>query len=194
MDASSIRWPDAYAIPGSDRTTKKWGKIISLFMRNDMAQLTLAQRSGARGRILSVLAQEVFRLLERPFKVEPIFLHRPPNRWYADFAKAHNLKLRAHDFYNPDLFFEDGTWAEITLSENTAYKKLFRYGHQAYQMPVFWLDEDTGLHKDTCQSMPFPNARVTSLDSLYPRLQTIAGGPELIERLMLLKELKGTIL
>lgn len=79
-----------------------------------------------------------------------------------DFAKTYNLKLRTHDAYNPDLFFEDGTWAEITLSENTAYKKLFRYGHQADQIAVFWLDEDTGLHKDTCQSVHFPNARVTS--------------------------------
>ena len=194
MDASSIRWPDAYAIPGSDRTTKKWGKIISLFMRNDMAQLNLAQRSGARGRILSVLAQEAFRLMETPFKAEPIFLHKTPNRWYVDFAKTHNLKLRTHDAYNPDLFFEDGTWAEITLSENTAYKKLFRHGHQAEQITVFWLDEDTGLHKDTCQSVRFPNARVTSLESLYPQLQNVAGGPELIERLKLLKWLKGTAL
>jgi hypothetical protein len=127
-------------------------------------------------------------------KAEPIFLHKTPNRWYVDFAKTHNLKLRTHDFYNPDLFFEDGTWVEITLSENSAYKKLLRYGHQADQVAVYWLDEDTGLHKDTCRAVRFPNARIASLERLSPRLQTVAGGPELIEKLMLLKGLKGTIL
>ena len=194
MNARSIRRPDAYAVQGSERTSKKWKKILCLFMQNDVAQLTLAHRTGARGRILSVLAQEAFRLIEIPFKAEPVFLHKMPNSWYVDFAETHNLKLRTHDFYNPDLFFDDGTWVEITLSENSAYKKLFRYGHQADQMAVYWLDEDTGLHKNTCRTVRFPNARVASFESLYPRLQTVVGGPELIEGLMLLKGLKGTIL
>jgi hypothetical protein len=194
MNDSRIRWPDAYVNPEPGRKTQKWERIISLFMENDMSELVLSHRTGARGRILSVLAQKTFRLLHMPFKVEPIFIHKKPNRWYVDFARVHNLKLRTHDFYNPDLFFEDGTWAEITLSENTAYKKLFRYGHQADKLAVFWLDEDIGLHKEICRAVRFPNARVMSIESLCPQLETVSGGPELIERLTLLKGLKGIIL
>lgn len=78
MNASSIRRPDAYAVQDSERTSKKWKKILSLFMQNDVAQLTLAQRTGARGRILSVLAQEAFRLIEIPLRPSLFsFIKRP---------------------------------------------------------------------------------------------------------------------
>lgn len=155
MNGNQIRWPDAYVRAEAGRKIQKWEKIISLFMENDLSELVLSHRTGARGQILLVPAQEAFRLLHMPFKVEPFFIHKKPNRWYVDFAGSHNIKLRTHDFYNPDLFFEDGTWAEITLSENTAYKKLFRYGHQADKLAVFWLDEDTGLHKEICRTGAF---------------------------------------
>jgi len=51
-------------------------------------------------------------------------------RYTASYQK-YDIKIRTYDFYNPDYITPDGTWLEITLSENTAYKKLFRYGHQA---------------------------------------------------------------
>ena len=46
-------------------------------------------------------------------------------------SKHDDIKIRTHDFYNPDYILMNGTWLEVTLSENNTYKKLFRYGHQA---------------------------------------------------------------
>ena len=57
----------------------------------------------------------------------------------------------------------NGTWLEVTLSENNTYKKLFHYGHQAPLLKILWLDEDTGLHKKVCKNVDFPNAEVISI-------------------------------
>ncbi len=194
MDKKVIRNPDDYREPISDRKGKKWEKIISLFMENRLDDLALNYRTGARGRIFSVLSSEVFKKLQIHFKPEPIFYHINPNQWYIDFAKQHAIKLRTHDFYNPDLFFKDGTWVEVTLSENTAYKKIFRYGHQADKLLILWLDKDRGYHKETCQNVCFPNTVISSIESFNTQLEKLSGGPDIICRLKTLKRLKGIIL
>ncbi len=159
-----------------------------------MVDLVQNQRTGTRGRILSTLALDLFNVVSIPYKDEPIFYCIEPKIWYVDFARRHNIKLRIHDFYNPDLFLEDGTWVEITLSENTAYKKVFRYGHQANKLQVFWLDSDNGFHKKMCQSICFPNAEVKSIECFNHELKKIPGGLEIISKLKALKELKGKVL
>ncbi len=189
-----IRLPDEYGKPVSERNRKKWHKIISLFSENRLNDLALNHRTGTRGRILSVLALEVFNIIQIPFSSEPIFHHTEPNRWYTEFAKKHEIKLRTHDFYNPDLFLEDGTWVEITLSENTAYQKLFRYGHQAENLLLLWLDNDQGFHKETCQHIRFPNARIESIEFFEAQLKKTPKGLEIIDKLKVLKKLKGIIL
>jgi hypothetical protein len=52
----------------------------------------------------------------------------------------------------------------------TAFKKLFRYGHQAPRLLVLWLDSDVGLHKRLCEGVEFPNATVRPVESYYRRL------------------------
>jgi hypothetical protein len=190
----SIRKPDEYRGPLSIRKKRKWDKIISFFMENRLNDLALNHRTGTRGRILSALSLDIFDKLQIPYKSEPIFYHVQPNQWYKEFAKRHGLKLRTHDFYNPDLFLETGAWVEVTLSENTAYQKLFRYGHQANKLIVYWLDVDEGFHKEKCQHIRFPNAEVNSIECFATRLRKMPSGQDLIERLKLLKNLKGTIL
>ena len=159
-----------------------------------MEDLYAIQRTGTRGRIFSHLVAQTLRLLEMPCQLEPIFEHRDPNPWYVNFAAENGLKLRTHRFYNPDFVLDDGTWVEATLSENSAYKKVFRHGHQASQLIAIWLDEDTGLHKEVCENVAFPNAEVKDVASLYPRLGPCAGGEGLIGRIELLKTLKGRLL
>lgn len=159
-----------------------------------MKDLNAIQRTGARGRIFSHLIAEALMLLEMPCRCEPVFEHRDPDPWYVDFAMKNGLKLRTHQLYNPDFVLENGSWLEATLSENSAYKKLFRHGHQAPQLIVVWLDKDTGLHKDVCQSTEFPNARVKNVAVSYSRLARCAGGESLIAGFELLRSLKGRLL
>ena len=189
-----IRLPDEYRESLSQKNIKKWNKIIGLFSENRLNDLALNHRSGTRGRILSTLVLELFKIIRIPFKPEPIFYGIKPNEWYINFAKKHNIKLRTHDFYNPDLFLEDGTWIEITLSENTAYKKLFRYGHQADKLTIFWLDNDNGFHKEKCRSICFPNAEIKNIDCFNSQLKKSAAGLEIMNKLKVLKKLNGTIL
>jgi hypothetical protein len=189
-----IRLPDEYRKPISERSRKKWDKIISLFFESRLSDLALNHRTGTRGRILSVLALKVFNIMQIPFNAEPIFYHTEPNRWYTEFTQKHEIKLRTHDFYNPDLFLEDGTWVEITLSENTAYQKLFRYGHQAENLLLLWLDNDDGFHKKTCRHIRFPNARIESIERFDAQLKKTPNGLEIIDKIEVLKDLKGTIL
>lgn len=189
-----MRSPDGYASPPTRRAQRKWEPIIAAFMEGRMEDLYSIQRTGTRGRIFSHLVTETLRLLEMPSQPEPIFEHRDPNPWYVHFATKNGLKLRTHSLYNPDFFLDDGTWVEATLSENSAYKKLFRHGHQASRLMVIWLDKDTGLHKELCASVTFPNAEVKEVASFYPRLTPCAVGKDLIRRIELLKTLKGRLL
>lgn len=105
-----------------------------------------------------------------------------------------SIKLRMHAFDNPDFLLDNGTWVEATLSENTAYAKLFQHGHQAPHLMVVWLDEDPGFHKRTCAKVPFPNAEVMNVTSLYARMRTSKGGEDLIAKIDLLKTLKGVLM
>ena len=194
MINKEIRIPDEYRKPISDRKGKKWEKIISLFMEEKLDDLALNHRTGTRGRILSVLALDLFYKLQIPFTSEPIFYHMEPSQWYIEFAKQHGIKLRTHDFYNPDLFLENGTWVEVTLSENTAYKKLFRYGHQADNLLILWLDKDDGYHKKICQNVRFSNAAIKSIEYFNTQHKKLLSASDIIRRLTILKKLKGTIL
>ena len=189
-----MRNPDGYASPPTRRTKRKWEPIIAAFMAGRMEDLYPIQRTGTRGRIFSHLVTEALRLLEMPCQREPMFEHRDPKPWYVDFAAKNGLKFRTQSVYNPDFVLDDGTWVEATLSENNAYKKLFRHGHQAPQLMVIWLDRDAGLHKEVCQSVAIPNAEVKEVASFYPRLAPCAGGDCLIKKIELLKTLKSRVL
>ena len=190
MTENKIRFPDEYRILDEK---KKWQNIISLFMENRIDELIQNHRTGTRGRIFSVLSVEIYDVLGIPYRFEPIFYHIPPKEWYVKFARKHGIKLRTHDFYNPDFFLEDGTWVEFTLSEKAAYQKLFRYGHQADNLVIYWLDEDTGLHKEICENVRFPNAEVRSIEYFYEPLRQSAVGIKTIERLEVLRGLKGVV-
>ncbi|MEE9295619.1 MAG: hypothetical protein V3W34_11750 [Phycisphaerae bacterium] len=188
------RRPDHFAPPPTERTRRKWELVISAFMENRLDELRSIQRTGARGRIFSALAGSMLRKLGMNGQPEPVFDHINPDSWYVDFASTHGLKLRTHEFYNPDFLLGDGTWLEITLSENEAYKKLLRYGHQAPRLLIVWLDEDAGLHKEVCKGVVFPNADVMSVDGFYADLEDRPGGTEFVETIKRLKHLKGQIL
>ncbi|MFQ5639433.1 MAG: hypothetical protein ACE5IR_15720 [bacterium] len=172
----------------------KWNKIIRAFENDQIEDLLAIQRTGSRGRIFLTLVQDMLNILKICFKSEPVFKHKQPDPWYQDFTTRHGLKLRVHEFYNPDFLLEDGTWLEATLSENTAYKKLFRHGHQAQSLTVIWLDEDMGLHKQVCQGLSFPNALVRSVKHFYPQLRSDTRGAKIIDNLERLKSLKGIVL
>ncbi|MFT5190235.1 MAG: hypothetical protein ACI9DF_001804 [Verrucomicrobiales bacterium] len=120
-----------------------------------------------------------------------MFLHP---HGYADFAARHGLKLVSDDRYNPDFVLTDGTWVEITLSENKAFKKLFRDGHQAPRLLVLWLDPDVGLHKQICEGVGFPNSTVNSVCSYLQGLEATAHGAEVGRKLKPLRELKHKIM
>lgn len=141
-----IRHPDGYRGPGSQRNIRKRSEVINLFDEERISDLKQIHRSGSRGRILSALVLDLFDMLRVNYQAEPLFNGIEPSHWYVHFANENDIELKVHDFYNPDFVLADGTWVEITLSENTAYKKLFRYGHQANKLIVYWLDDDKGHH------------------------------------------------
>ncbi|NQU22735.1 MAG: hypothetical protein HQ567_15770 [Candidatus Nealsonbacteria bacterium] len=188
------RPPDRFAEHGAGRHRRKWEEIVAAFMSGELERLRSVQRTGTRGRVFSTLVKATLEAIQMPFQPEPIFDHLPPKPWYRKFASEHGLKLREHPFYNPDFLLEDGTWVEVTLSENTAYKKLFRFGHQSPQLTVIWLDEDEGLHKTVCKNLAFPNAIVTDVKQFYLRLANCSGGAEIVENMERLRELRGVIL
>ncbi len=126
-----------------------------------------------------------------PWCCSPI--RKPPNPWYLQFSEDQQLKLRVDPFYNPDFFLENGSWLEVTLSENTAYKKLLKYGHQADRLIVLWLDVDRGLYKSVCERVVFSNAKVETVDKFYDQLK-LKGEEDLIRKFQMLKELKGILL
>ncbi len=190
---SQFRQPNKYAELISSKRQKKWDKIITAFMDGRFEELKKIHRTGTRGRIFAVLVKNMFEILQIPHDSEPIFDHIIPNKWYLDFAAKYDLKIRAHEFYNPDYILPDGAWLEVTLSENTAYKKLFRYGHQSPFLKVIWIDEDTGLHKKKCKNIEVPNAQVISIKSYFLELGNIDDGKDLITKFMQLKKLKGII-
>lgn len=193
MKENDQRQPIAFS-SASEKHKRKWEAIISAFMAGDINLLRTIQRIGARGRIFAVLIKRCFETLNIEYLSEPIFSHIPENIWYADFAVRYGLKLRVNDIYNPDFLLSDGSWAEVTLSENTAYKKLFRYAHQAHQLLVIWLDPDVGLHKQLCEGLELPNATVRTVDWYYPYLDGTAHGRDIIMKLETLKSLKRDIL
>jgi len=67
-----------------------------------------------------------------------------------------------------------------------------RHGHQAESLLALWPDEDTGLHRDFCKGVAFPNAEVRCVTE-YPGLDESQEGRDIIEQFELLKSLKGTI-
>ena len=172
---------------------KKWNAIVSAFMDGRDDDLKMIHRTGSRGRIFSHLVRRVLDCIGTHYHPEPIFNHKTPNGWYADFARDNGIVLRTYDFYNPDLILDDGSWVEITLSENTAYKKVFQYGHQVDALKVIWIDIDKGLHKSVCQKIHFPNAEVVSVDCYYDLLMECSGGLEIVEKFEHLKSLRGII-
>jgi hypothetical protein len=189
-----FRKPDGYANSISLRRQKKWNPIIAAFMNDQFEELKEIYRTGTRGRIFAELVKNMLDILQIPNKSEPIFDHIEPNKWYLDFAlKYDDIKIRTHEFYNPDYLFYDGTWLEVTLSENTAYKKLFRYGHQAPLLNVLWLDEDKGLHKKVCKNDKFPNAKVANVKEYFSKLRKTTRGENMINKFQKLKNLKGII-
>ncbi len=189
-----LRKPNGYADASDSRTRKKWAPIIAAFMQGDLDRLKSLQRTGTRGRIFMRLVEEIWKLLEQPYRLEPIFYHCSPAPWYIDFVAFHRVKLRTHPFYNPDFLLYDNTWVEATLSENTAYAKFFRYGHQAPRLKVVWLDEDVGFYKSLCSAVAFPNAEALNVATLFPRMSECKGGDLLIQKISLLKSLKGIVL
>jgi hypothetical protein len=102
---------------------------------------------------------EKLQIISVGFSAEPIFEHVSPNPWYVDFALKHDIKLRLHPFYNPDFFLENGAWLEATLSENSAYKKIFRYGHQAEELLVLWSTQIRDFTGVSALRSPFPMRR-----------------------------------
>jgi len=193
MGEDPAREPIAFASP-PERHRKKWARIIAAFMTGDLVGLRAIQRSGSRGRILAALVRQCFDVLGISHLPEPVFEHVAPAEWYVDFAEAQGLKLVLDDRYNPDYLLADGTWVEVTLSENTAFKKLFRYGHQASRLLVLWLDPDTGLHKRVCAGLDLPNAAVKPVDSDYGRLRETDRGADIVRKIEALKELRHKIL
>lgn len=193
MNLPEPRHSDGYAPPPSARSQKKWDAIISAFMEGRIDEIRAAHRTGTRGRLFAHLITEIWRVTAVTYRAEPVFEHHDPNPWYISFAADNGIKIRTHTFYNPDFLLDDGTWIEVTLSENTAYTKLFRHGHQAPRLTVLWLDEDTGFHKTVCAEVDFPNAVVLNVSTLYLDVRVCDGGEEVIEKIELLKTLKGIL-
>lgn len=188
------REPIRFSEPPSHRNKNKWDKIIDTFMKGRIDELKQIYRNGSRGRIFEVLVKRSLDLLGQSYEPEPIFEHMEPDPWYVDLSNRHeDLKLKTTDFYNPDYLLPDGSWLEITLSENTAYKKLFRYGHQAPSLKVVWIDEDTGLHKTIFQDVEFPNASVQNIQAWFPKLLSLSNGKELVDHFIELKRIKNII-
>lgn len=137
--------------------------------------------------------KEILHTLGIRYRAEPVFEPIPPDPWYVQYSQDHRLKLIMDPFYNPDFYLEDGAWLEVTLSENTAYKKLLKYGHQTNRLIVLWLDVDQGLHKSVCEGVVFFNAKVERVDSFYDQLK-LMGEEDLIRKFEMLKGIKGIIL
>jgi hypothetical protein len=123
MENDQLRRPIGYTSP-ADRHRRKWDEIISAFLAGDLGRLSNLQRTDTRGRIFAMLVSRSFEAVGITFEEEPVFQQIAPAAWYQEFAGRHGLKLRVDDSYNPDFLLGDGSWAEATLSENTAFKKL----------------------------------------------------------------------
>jgi len=191
---TAARIPDGFAPELTARRRRKWERIIAAFLEGRLDELQTIHRGGARGRIFSHLIETMLKTLGVAARKEPIFAHVDPDPWHVAFASSHGLRLRTYPYYNPDFILDDGDWLEVTVSENDAYKKLFIYGHQAPGLTVVWLDADSGLHREICRGVDFPNARIVNVEEFYGRLAERPGGSELIEKFILLKQLKGSVL
>jgi hypothetical protein len=172
---------------------KKWLKIFDAFFNNEIDLLAALSKSGTRGRIFNELFTRLLKAESYKFTAEPVFTHQEPNRWHEFYLNSNGLKLKIFDEYNPDYLLSDDDWVEVTLSENTAFKKILTYGHQAPKLEVFWLDEDTGHHKNVLENAGVPNASVRRINYLYGTLEKSEEGNKLIEQFELLKKLKGKL-
>jgi hypothetical protein len=194
MRDANPRMPIRFAEAVPQRHREKWDRIIGTFMEGDIEQLKSMHRTGARGRIFLHLVRLALQQAGIAFRSEPVFEPVLPDPWYSSFAAKSGIEIRALPFCNPDFLLDDGTWLEATLSENTAYKKLFSHGHQAPRLIVVWLDEDTGRHREVCKDVVFPNASVLPAEEYFPTLAASLDGARLLGQLERLRQVKGIIL
>ncbi len=61
-------------------------------------------------------------------------------------------------------------------------------------LKIIWLDIDDGWHKKICEHTIFPNAKIINMDRFFPDLNKSQDGIEIINKLNLLKTLKGVLL
>jgi hypothetical protein len=61
-----FRKPNRYAEAIPARRQKKWTKIINALMEGRFDELKKIQRAGTRGRILGVLINDLFEILQMP--------------------------------------------------------------------------------------------------------------------------------
>lgn len=187
-----IREPTALRVPAA-RQERKWRPLLDAFLAGDVEQTVKLTRTGARGRIFQQLVERSLDELGVEYRREPLFPAIEPDEFYVRMASRFELKLERDSDCNPDFLLADGTWLEVTLSENTAYRKLFRHGHQAPFLAVLWLDADTGLHSQVCRDIAFPHARVSPISILRERLECTLRGRELTRQFEALKRLKGIL-
>lgn len=142
----------------------KWPTLIDAFL-NGQYQLCINNgRYGLRGRIFANLVELLLIRDNIPFKSEVSFKPKPIPTKFIEIAKNHgeNLKTRKKS-YIIDFLIKNDIWLEVTLNEQEAHKKTFKYAHQCKQLIVLYLEKSSFVHRKNV----FPNAKIMLVDEYF---------------------------
>ena len=126
----------------------KWQTLIDAFL-NGQYQLCINNgRYGLRGKIFENLVELLLIRDHIPFESEIYFKPKPISTKFIEIARNHgeNLKTRKKS-YIIDFLIKNDIWLEVTLNENIAHKKTFKYAHQCKQLIVLYLEKSSFVYK-----------------------------------------------
>ena len=147
----------------NDKKTE-WSTLIDAFL-NGQYQLCINNgRYGLRGRIFENLVELLLIYDNIPFESEVSFKPKPVPTKFIEIARNHgeNLKTRKKS-YIIDFLINNDIWLEVTLNEQEAHKKTFKYAHQCKQLIVLYLEKSSFVHRKNV----FPNAKIMLVDEYF---------------------------
>ena len=142
----------------------EWSTLIDAFL-NGQYQLCINNgRYGLRGRIFAYLVELLLIYDNIPFESEVSFKPKPIPTKFIEIARNHgeNLKTRKKS-YIIDFLINNDIWLEVTLNEQEAHKKTFKYAHQCKQLIVLYSEKSSFVHRKNV----FPNAKIMLVDEYF---------------------------
>jgi CspA family cold shock protein len=144
--------------------TYDWQRLIHEFFEKNYEFCIKNNRSGLKGRIFSELIKKMFVFDKFSFEREVEFEPKLINKRYQQLAATKGRKCnRNKNKYIIDFLIDNRKWIEVTLNEDTAHKKTFKYAHQCDELIVIFLEPSDHIYYFN----PFPNAKVIILEKFF---------------------------